>query len=83
MSIISGNINNLKSAAKSEGFSGIQAQLIAESLKNEITDIGNQPKITTKVIPQDIVVENPIEIKKGIDTTADNKMLKLKQNYLI
>ena len=31
------------------------------------------------VIPKDILVENPIEIKKGIDTTSDNKMLKLKQ----
>jgi hypothetical protein len=31
------------------------------------------------VIPKDVLVENPIEIKKGIDTTADNKMLQLKQ----
>jgi len=79
--MIGGNKSDLASMFKEAGLSPDLINQIGEDfdLKDLTSNTGNKPKITTKVIPQDIIVENPIEIKKGIDATEDNKMLKLKQ----
>jgi hypothetical protein len=81
MKMIGGNKSDLASMFKEAGLSPDLINQIGEDfdLKDLTSNTGNKPKITTKVIPQDIIVETPIIIKKGIDATEDNKMLKLKQ----
>ncbi len=79
--ITGGSKKNVASAVETSGFSSAQMDLIKKSLEMETAQEPevNKNKIATKVIPQDIVVEKPFEVKKGIDVANDTKLLKLKQ----